>query len=164
MNTKPSRRFILIITMILLTPALLMSSETIYVRSAKAPLLEKPAIGSTILLNLPRGTPVTRILEDGIWYKVTYNDQTGWLCKLMTGSAPPSTVQIQPEAELEKISGSARKRPSAFTTTAAARGLMDKRKRFASKYKLDFSALEKIEAVKIADDDIDDFLRIGGLN
>lgn len=150
--------------MILLIPAVVMSSETVYVRSAKAPLLNKPAIGSTTLLNLPRGTPVTHIMEDGIWYKVTYKDQTGWLCKLMTGATPPSSIQGQPGAELEKISGSARKRPSAFTTTAAARGLMDKRKRFASKYKLDFSALEKIEAVKIADDEIDDFLRIGGLN
>ena len=164
MNTKPSNRLILTIAMILLTPAVLMSSETIYVRSAKAPLLEKPAIGSTALLNLPRGTPVTRIMEDGIWYKVIYKDQTGWLCKLMTGSTPPSTIQGQPETELEKISGSARKRPSAFTTTAAARGLMDKRKRFASKYKLDFSALEKIEAMEITDDEIQDFLRVGGLN
>lgn len=164
MNTKLNNRFFLSIVMVLLTPAVLTASDQIYVRSAKAPLLDKPVIGSDTLINLPRGTPVTRITEKGIWYKVLYKDKTGWLCKLMTGASPPSTTPNESPGELENISGSTRKRPSAFTTTAAARGLMDKRKRFASKYKLDFSSLEKIEAIQIADDEIHDFTRIGGLN
>lgn len=164
MNTKPNNRLFLIIAMTVLAPAVLICSDRIYVRSAKAPLLSKPVIGSGALLNLPMGTPVTRLTEKGIWYKVTYKDQTGWLCKLMTGPTPPTPGQARPGGELEKISGRARKRPSAFTTTAAARGLMDKRKRFAGKYKLDFSTLEKIEAMRIADDEINDFLHAGGLN
>ena len=61
-------------------------------------------------------------------------------------------------AELES---KARKRPSAYTTTASARGLKAKRDRFASQYKSDYHALEQMESMAITMEEADKFLTDG---
>ncbi len=164
MNTKPSKRFFMSIILILFFPIALAASDLLYVQSARAPLLNKPFVGSEKLVELNKGTAVLHILEKGIWHQVIYKDKTGWVCKFMVGKTPPKDSRNNAAEQLEAFSGNARKRPSAFTTTAAARGLMDKRKRFAGKYKFDFSALEKIESITITDAEVHVFLRNGGLN
>lgn len=149
--------------LLLFAPAASAASDLVYVQSDRAPLLSKPVIGSDRLIELKKGMAVTPALEQGIWYKVTVEGKTGWLCRLMTGKTAPLNGRNESSERLKSFAGSARRRPSAFTTTAAARGLVDKRKRFAGKYKLNYSDLERMESIRIADREIREFLHDGGL-
>jgi hypothetical protein len=79
----------------------------------------------------------------------------------MARRTPPLDKKDVYGKQLEELADKARRRPSAFTTTAAARGLKEKRRRFADKYQLDYDALEKMESIQISDQEASEFLMRG---
>lgn len=133
----------------------------LYVHSVKAPLYEAPSIGSTRLMELEKGQKIIGIKEKAGWYEVKYRSIRGWIYKLMARKTPPLDKRDVYGKQIEELSNRARRRPSAFTTTAAARGLKEKRRRFANKYQLDYDALEKMESIEIGDKEAFEFLMRG---
>ena len=148
---------------IVLLPASSYSFD-LYVHSIKAPLYEAPSIGSAKVMELQKGQRITGIKEKAGWYEVKYKNKKGWVYKLMARKTPPLDKKDVYGKQIEELGDKARRRPSAFTTTAAARGLKAKRKRFADKYRLDYDALEKVESVVISDEEASKFLMRGVSN
>jgi uncharacterized protein YgiM (DUF1202 family) len=98
---------------------------------------------------LARGTKVTKIKKKGMWHQIQYNKQTGWVYSLMLGKAiPRSSLDITLE-QMDQMAQSVRKRPSSYTSAAAARGLVNQRKRRAQKLGYDYAALEKMESYAV---------------
>lgn len=136
----------------------------LYVHSAKAPLFQAPSIGSKKIIELKKGAKLIGIEERANWYRVEYDNKNAWVYKLMVRKAPPLDRKAVSDKQVEELAYKARRRPSSFATTAAARGLREKRKRFSDKYALDYYALEKMESIKISDDEALEFLMRGVSN
>ncbi|MDY7035414.1 MAG: SH3 domain-containing protein [Thermodesulfobacteriota bacterium] len=139
-------------------------SFDLYIHSVKAPLYQSPSIGSQKVTDVQKGEKLIGIQEKRGWYEVIYKNKKGWIYKLMARKIPPFDKKGLHEKDIEELSYKARRRSSAFTTTAAARGLKAKRKRFADKYQLDCDALIKMESIQISDEEANDFLMRGVSN
>lgn len=118
----------------------------LFVQSNTAPLLATPSLAGEKLMVLKQGVKVAHIQKKGMWQKVKYNQMIGWIYALMLGPNPPLTPYHITTDQVDQMAESARKRPSAYASTAAARGLMHQRKRLGQKLKYDFEALERMES------------------
>lgn len=155
------RKKIALLKLFLFTFAVSASAADLYVQSVKAPIISAPSLGSSKVAEAAKGESLKELEKKGDWYKVGYKEITGWVSRLLVGPKPPSgKVSVLEETE-EKIEKGARKRASAFTTAAAARGLAEDRARISDKYRVDFRGLEQMEAVKISDEEALRFLQQG---
>lgn len=133
----------------------------LFVQSVKAPLFSSPSMGSPKVVDASKGDQLKELEKKGDWHKVAYKDKTGWVSRLLVASKPPAgKVSLLEETE-EKLEKGARKRASAFTTAAAARGLAEDRARVSDKYRVDHQGVEWMEALKISDEESLKFLEKG---
>ena len=135
--------------------------KSMYVHSVKATVYKKPLLNSEKLVELKAGSELIVSEEKGYWYRITCMEYSGWIFKLMVRSEPPEAYRRIKTDQIEALESTARRRPSAYATTAAARGLKDKRRRFAARYENDYSALEKMEAGLISYDEASRFIKQG---
>lgn len=155
------RKKIALLKLFLFAFAVSASAADLFVQSVKAPILSAPSLGSSKVAEAVKGETLKELEKKGDWYKVGYKDITGWVSRLLVGSKPPSgKVSVLEDTE-ERIEKGARKRASAFTTAAAARGLAEDRARISDKYRVDFRGVEMMEAVSISDEEALRFLQEG---
>lgn len=159
-------KFLIASLIIIFSPGLSYCFD-LYVHSVKAPLYRAPSMGSKKITNLKKGTKIVGIKQKANWYKVKYRGRNGWVYKLMVRKTPPidnKKLFGRLKSLFKRISAlraKSRRRPSSYTTVAAARGLRDKRKRSSDKYEYNYEALEKIESIEISDDEAMGFLMQG---
>ena len=139
-------------------------SFDLYVHSTKAPLFKEPAVDSEKIAEIKKGTLLQGIGENGNWYNVKHENLSGWIFKLIVKKTKPVDKKDISKDQVSELSEKARKRPSAFSTTAAARGLKDQRERPSDKYILDYESLEQIESIEISDEEAETFLKQGVAN
>ena len=144
---------------------------TAYVHSIKATVYKSPSMRSAKLTTLSKGAKLDVKKTKGAWYKVKSNDnKTGWVYKFMVKKKPVTdSGKLYSKLrsffyKIESISKKSRRRPSSYTSTAAARGLREKRRHFAEKYNSDYDALEFIESITISDEEAMEFLWKGVQN
>ena len=148
-------------------------SFNVYVHSANAVMYESPSMHSKKIVTLNKGLKLDVTTKKGSWYKVnskTDGSHTGWIYKFMVHEKPITNSSMLYSRlssffyKVESISKKSRRRPSSYSSTAAARGLREKRKHFAKKYKADYASLEKIEAIQISEEEAMFFLLEGVKN
>lgn len=133
------------IVLLLLLPSLSWTEE-LFVHSHTAPMFKTPSLAGEKLMVLDQGSKVAGLKKKGIWQQVQVHNTIGWIYRIMLGGAPPMTpIDISAE-EVDQMSTSARKRPSAYASTAAARGLMNSRGRLGQKMTYDYASLKKMES------------------
>ena len=132
-----------------------------YVQSVKAPILSDTSFGSPKLAEASKGEALEEVENKGSWHKVIYNNKTGWVSRLLIGPRPPAGRVSVLVGTSENLESGARKRASAFTTAAAARGFAEDRSRVSDKFKTDFRGVERMEATKISDEVAMTFLQEG---
>lgn len=128
-----------------------------YVSSRTAPLWEAPSFQANKMGILTQGSKVEAVEERNGWVSVRYDQHHGWMLKLMLSGAAPLQPAADPRA-MQVLEERARCRPSAFASTAAARGLMDKEDGFGHKLTLDFKAVERMESWRVTDQQVSDFM------
>ena len=138
--------------------AALAQAADYYVQSIKAPILSAPSFGSSKVAEVAKGSVLKELESKGGWYRVSYKDKTGWVSRLLIGPRPPAARVSVLEGTSENLETGARKRASAFTTAAAARGFSEDRSRVSDKYMVNFRGVERMEKVKVNDDDAMTFL------
>lgn len=151
--------YLLLVAVLLVAP--FAQAADIYVQSVKAPILSGPSFGSAKLAEAAKGDALKELEKKGGWHKVSYKDKTGWISRLLISAKPPAGRVSVLEGTSENLETGARKRASAFTTAAAARGLSEDRSRVSDKYRVNFKGVERMEAVKINDDEALNFLLAG---
>ena len=145
----------------LLSAPLTAQAADLFVQSVKAPILSAPSLGSSKVGEAAKGDMLKELGKKGDWYNVGYKNSTGWVSRLLVGPKPPSSKVSVLEQTGEKLETGARKRASAFTTSAAARGLSEDRARISDKFRVDYNALDEMEAIKISDDEALRFVNQG---
>ncbi len=140
---------------------------TAYVHSIKATVYKSPSMKSDRVRTVSKGTKLEVSQEQGAWYLVSgksLGKSKGWVYKFMVKKKPVSdSGRLYSKLKsffyrIESISSKSRRRPSSYTSTAAARGLREKRKHFADKYNSDYPALETIESIDISEEEAMEFL------
>ncbi|HSO66435.1 MAG TPA: SH3 domain-containing protein [Desulfatirhabdiaceae bacterium] len=136
-------------------------NTVMYIHSVKAPVYADSNNQSEKIMELKTGEKIHVLEEKGFWYLIAHGEKTGWIFKLMVRDKPPADFREINVNQMAELESKARKRPSAYTTTASARGLKAKRDRFAGQYKNDYYALEQLESMVIPVEEADKFIADG---
>jgi len=136
------------------------ASQNIYVQSKSAKIMSDPSFKSEIVGKAKRGDALS-VTETGKgWFKVESGSIAGWVNKLNVSKTPPMNKVSVIDKAGENIELKARRRSSAVTSAAAARGLSEKdRERKSSEGEPDFSSLRKLENAtrQIPEEDVEKF-------
>lgn len=164
MNRKAPRNLI----MVLVTPLVCAFSivahagELVYVHSKQAKMLAAPDFNAAPVATLDKGSALEVQGKDGRWLKVSHQQQTGWVPELLVGAKPPLDKISVINEEAPELKESARRRASATTSTAAARGLRnDDRARESDDAVADYSALTEMEGYAVSDEEARKFVDEG---
>jgi len=150
------RLLVLMLSFVFLVAA---GSDVLYVQSSKAKIMKSPSFKSKVVVTAKKGQELTVVKKKGRWYEVKVDGKTGWVSGLLVSSSKPiEKVSVFAKADKD-ISKSARRRASVMTTAAAARGLAeDDRRRLGAETKMDYAAIEKVDAITISEKEVDAFV------
>lgn len=143
---------------------------TAYVHSSHADVYTKPSMSAQKSSQLVKGDKVNVIQKTGTWCEIEHTAGKGYVYAFLLKKEEVKTKDRLYSrlrsffSKIESVSSKSRRRPSSYTATAAARGLRDKRKHFATLYESDYDTLEKFEGIKISEDEAYDFIRKGVTN
>ena len=142
--------------LILLVSSFSIFSNSIYVQSPIAKILNDPNMASPGK-PLKQGTEVTQIGEQDMFLKIKNGSEIGWILKIYTSKIPPSTKANSAATQNEKSPGiQSRARASTFTETASARGLSESKKlrTRGNNDEYDFEGLEWLDKISLKPEDI----------
>lgn len=156
-------RFILTLSLLLsLTAAF--AADTVYVVSAKAKMFATPAFDAQVVVVANKGDALSVVEKSGDWLKVASPQHTGWVSALVVGNKPPEgkvTVIRDKEGDAQKED--VRRRASSSASAAAARGLrQDDRARANENNQANYPAVEKMEATKVDEKEVETFVKGAG--
>ena len=155
------KRFLLIIALFSLLPTLAWCSD-LFVQSRTAPVFKKPSLAGMKLMVLTRGTKVEGLKKEGMWQQIQHDKKIGWIYSLMLSKALPRSPSDFTSDQVDQMAQSARRRPSSYASAAAARGLVNQRKRLAQKLGYDYAALRKMESYAVDEKEILQFVKERG--
>lgn len=135
-------------------------AEALFVKSSIARVMATPSFSATKLAELPQGSEVDSLSNRGSWVEIRYDDVTGWVSKFQLNSNAPATSVIDlDEIEVEDSDRPAlklRRRASAYSTAAAARGLAANEQGEEGSTS-NYAALEVVELIRLESAEIDAF-------
>lgn len=156
------KKYLLLVALFVF-PGAVFCAETVYVQSLKANLQKGPVFNSQVLAKVRKGQRLDVLEKTAGWYKVNYQGEVGWVSRFLVAANPPlERVSVFSDTDRD-IEQNARRRASIVTTTAAARGLAsDDRTRVNRRGVANYSDLERIDALKVDDNEAVAFLdRLG---
>ncbi len=145
------------------------AATTLYVTSDVAELKSESSSASDTIVELGRGTVLTRIDTDGRWYRVTtQTGQSGWIYRGKVSEEMPAATDSAEEGGslgglLGGLSGSDI-RADAADSSRSIRGLSPEAKEYAKATgtpKQSQKALDAVLSRKVSDKEIRDFLMRG---
>lgn len=138
-------------------------ADTVYVQAQRAKVMRAPAFAAEVLSVAQQGDAFALLGNQGAWAKIQLPQGEGWLPKLLLGSNPPiGEVRVLAKGT-DSVQQEARRRASATTAVAAARGLRrDDRTRLGQETAEDHHALAHMEQFAVTPDDTLRFLQEGG--
>jgi hypothetical protein len=120
---------IILTTIVFLLAGSVFAGTTVYVSNDRAKLLEQPSFASKSS-PLSKGTAVYVKEKKGPFLKVEVNGKTGYVASMFTSETKITGKLNKASGKEEKINkvASTRRRASAYTETASARGLTNSQK------------------------------------
>ena len=123
--TRQVKYFLTVISIVMLVSSFQwVHAQTLYINSQQAKVMAEPAFNASLLTTLELGAEITQLQQQGAWFQISTSDgTTGWISRFLArDTAPSERVTVLPSdsnIELRDV----RRRTSALTTAAAARGL-----------------------------------------
>lgn len=140
------------------------AEDILYVQSARAKVYAKPSFNGEVLFELTKGYKVTALGKEGNWQKVIVSGKTGYIPLFLLGKNPPLEKVTLSKERLSVEPENPRSRVSHTTAVAGVRGLsQERRARLGKEEKVNYEALEKIENIKISDEELKFFIKEGEL-
>ncbi len=136
------------------------SAKDLFVQSAKAKIMSEPNFKAQVINTVNRGDKLEQLEAGDGWFKVKAGAASGWVNHLAVADSAPLDKVTVVSADAADLQDKSRKRSSAITSAAAARGLSDaERKRMSEVGQADYRAIANLEdlAAKISDREIRDF-------
>lgn len=160
---RPPLIILLLLSLSLLAGVAL--AETLYVQAKTVKLRAGKTSLDSVVANLKFGEPLEVLRKDGIWLEVqTTAGKKGWIFAGKTTTVKPSSSENDALARL----GQSVRRTEAgdVTATAGARGLDKVSEGYANRTGItqrDRDAVDRMVAYRLSDQEVEDFLKEGGL-
>lgn len=155
---------VLIAIFLLISSTYAFAADTLYVQSKSAKIMNSPSFKAETTGTLKRGDQLEVIEKGKGWYQVKSGETTGWVNQLnVSKNEPMERISIITQST-DNLEDKSRRRSSAVTSAAAARGLSEKdRKRRSDTEKADYNTLNRLENFtdKISDEEIQQFNESG---
>ena len=137
------------------------AADTLYVQSSKAKIFANPSFQAQLLVTVSKGDALTVLETSEQWVKVSYQQHTGWIAALLVNRKPPQDkITVIKGQDGGAPPDDARRRASSSASAAAARGLrQDERARASDQSQTNYPALEKMEANKVTEKDVETFMQ-----
>ncbi|MEK6526065.1 MAG: SH3 domain-containing protein [Nitrospirota bacterium] len=160
------RRRVALLSMVVFTGLLVgvAAAETVYIQATTAKLRSGKTSLATVVADLKFGEALEVLRKEGGWLEVrTAADVKGWIFANKTSSTKPAGG----DDFLAKLGKSMRrKEASEVTASAGARGLDKVSEEYAKRVGMtqqDRDAVDRMTAYKLTDQEVEDFLKDGGL-
>ena len=128
-------------------------AENGYVQARQAELFAEPSFKESVIAVAHKGDAVVIEQRQGRWLKVKFGDKEGWVSKLLvSGEQPKDKITVLDE-DGESLDQTVRRRASATTEAAAARGLRGEKRDRREDKTVNFDALHKMEQEDVSEDD-----------
>jgi len=145
---------VMIITSVFFSTMLYAQTEY-YVQSIKAKVMSGPSFKSTVITEVVKGFKLIASGREGSWVKVRIADKDGYVSSLLVSTHTPFEKIGLIKGDEAEIKHGVRRRPSSYTSAAAARGLAkEDRTRLGQEEKADYDSLEKMEAFTLTPDEV----------
>lgn len=156
------KKMVMLMIIFFATAAPVLAQEAYYVQSMKAKIMSGPSFKAAVVGTVAKGHKLEALSREKSWVKVRYNNREGYVASLLVSSHPPLARVTLIKADDDEIKRGVRRRASTYTSAAAARGLTaDDRRRLSAEGKVDYAALEKIEAFTVGPDEVTKFMEGG---
>lgn len=152
------RAFVIIAALVLLPG--IASAKDLFVQSVKTKIMSEPNFKAQVISTANRGDKLEQVEAKDGWFKVKAGATSGWVNHLAVADSAPLDKVTVVTADAADLQDKSRKRSSAITSAAAARGLSDaERKRMSEVGQADYRAMAQLEelAAGISDREIRDF-------
>ena len=134
------------------------ADDYLYVQPFKAKVFAKPAISSEVLGSVDSGFRFISGGKEGSWVKLTYNGKNGFIPAIQTAATPPLGKSATQAAETAPKLGARARTSSSTAVVAGMKGLTyEDRARVSKVEASNFETLEKLEALKITDAELEKF-------
>lgn len=140
--------------------------KVLFVQAVRVDLKSESKANSQTVGTVSRGDSAMLLETNGQWIKIKSGKKTGWLSRLFVASHKPvGNADLMKDVK-ENLSTSSRRRPSSYSVSATARGLMTSERGREGReiYETDGEALEKMEKYVVPKDSLRKFTSSGRLN
>ena len=160
---RPSLLIVLVISLCL--SAGLALAETVYVQAKTAKLRAGKTSLDAVVADLKFGETLEVLRKDGTWLEVQTGDgMKGWI---FTGKTTATKPAGSGDDDLARLGKSVRRTKAGdVTATAGARGLDKASEGYANRAGItqrDRDAVDRMAAYRMSDQEVEDFLKEGGL-
>lgn len=155
--------FVVVVVVSLIGGSYLFAQEDqMYVQAKMAGVFDAPKVTAKIICELKKGTPITVIEKNVMWYKIVTDKNEGWISKYLVTKTDPNSNQDPVKIKKINLKKHARKRASAYSSASAARGLKDGVS-ITGDVKTDIEAVSKMEERNVSEKEVKEFIKEGGL-
>lgn len=154
---KNTIQILLFSLIVMFAVSMTVSAKTMYVRSAKAYMLNAPAYKAKRVIQLEKGASVEEIAVKGSWTQIKIDNHEGWMPKMVL-SSQPLKPRVSLLSQKVDIASKARRRASRYSSTAAVRALTSGRARISTMDMPDYEALRNIERIEIDEKEAIEFV------
>ncbi|PLA74128.1 hypothetical protein CYQ88_07760 [Hydrogenovibrio sp. SC-1] len=157
MKNRPVKYFLsLLLSSMVLIP-FAAQAEPQYISSNKAKILKEPDFQAEMVAELVKGDQVKVLDQKGVWLNVSFAQKKGWVSKFLVKETPPNDrITVLPgdtETELKDV----RRRASAITTAAAARGLAATARAEAGDVVVNMEGVRYMESFSVTSQELEQF-------
>lgn len=140
--------------------------KTIYIQAVHIDLKENSMANSATIGSVNRGEEGLIIESKDSWIKIKCGKKTGWVSRLFVTNHKPVGNSDLMKGVKENLTTTSRRRPSSYSVSATARGLMTSERGREGReiYETDGEALEKMEKYSLPTDSLRKFKSNGKLN
>lgn len=159
-----SMRITAYVTLFIFLLAVAVGAKTVYVKSAKGIIKNKP--NGQVIMKLKRGTAIQKIGQEGYYVKIRYRGKTGFISKYFVSNKRPIKKAFS-FANLKNPNINARRRASSEVTAASARGAADENTMVSLRGgqlregKVDMAPVRGMEGFALSDEEVEKFLALG---
>ena len=152
------RTGLIVLILLIVSPAMLYAGEIVYVSSKQTPVYQRASLSSGLMTVLQKNDEVEVLDRQGVWLQVRAVTITGWVSRYSVSPNKPLPQKVSVFAMLKNFfrTDNKRARLTLVSTAGGVRGLTDEESDAIGT--TDFAAVKIMDSIELSDTEIDTFV------